>query len=83
MQVSAGTNRRRINIPILAATLGLLLTVFGTHQAWAQTSAGLRVYGPGGPAPAMKEAAKAFEQKTGTPVVVTAGPTPEWFEPES
>ena len=28
----------------------------------------------------MKEAAKAFEQKTGTPVAVTAGPTPEWIE---
>ncbi|MBT9612870.1 MAG: substrate-binding domain-containing protein [Burkholderiales bacterium] len=41
---------------------------------------GLRVYGPGGPALAMKEAAKAFEQKTGTPVVVTAGPTSEWIE---
>ena len=80
MQASVGSNRRRIHIPILAATLGLLLTVFGTHQAWAQTSAGLRVYGPGGPAPAMKEAAKVFEQKTGTPVVVTAGPTPEWIE---
>lgn len=80
MQVSVGSNRRRIHIPILAATFVLLLTVFGTHQAAAQTSAGLRAYGPGGPAPAMKEAAKAFEQKTGTPVVVTAGPTPEWIE---
>lgn len=28
----------------------------------------------------MKEAAKTFEQKTGTPVAVTAGPTPEWIE---
>ncbi|MBW8306414.1 MAG: substrate-binding domain-containing protein [Thiobacillus sp.] len=65
---------------MMAATFLLLLTAFGTHQAAAQTSAGLRVYGPGGPAPAMKEAAKAFEQKTGTPVVVTAGPTPEWIE---
>ena len=38
------------------------------------------MYGPGGPAPAMKEAAQAFEQKTRIPVVVTAGPTPEWIE---
>ncbi|MBT9522055.1 MAG: substrate-binding domain-containing protein, partial [Dechloromonas sp.] len=64
----------------MAATFFLLLTEFGTLQAAAQTSSGLRVYGPGGPAPAMKEAAKAFEQKTGTPVAVTAGPTPEWIE---
>lgn len=77
MEASVGSSSRMIHIPILAATLVLLLTVFGTHQASAQTSAGLRVYGPGGPAPAMKEAAKVFEQKTGTPVVVTAGPTPE------
>ena len=69
-----------IHILIMAATLRLLLTIFGTHEAFAQTSLRLRVYGPGGPAPAMKEAAKAFEQKTGTHVVVTAGPTPEWIE---
>ncbi len=80
METSVGSSLRMTYIPILAATLVLLWTVFGTHHASAQTSAGLRVYGPGGPAPAMKEAAKVFEQKTGTPVVVTAGPTPEWIE---
>jgi accessory colonization factor AcfC len=80
MKASIGSSDRMTHILIMAATFLLLLTAFGTHQASAQTSAGLRVYGPGGPAPAMKEAAKAFEQKTGTPVVVTAGPTPEWIE---
>ena len=80
MKANVGRSDRMTHILIMAATLLLLLTVFGTHQAFAQTSTGLRVYGPGGPAPAMKEAAKAFEQKTGTPVVVTAGPTPEWIE---
>ncbi|MHB9100082.1 MAG: extracellular solute-binding protein [Sulfuricella sp.] len=80
MKANVGNSDRMTRIMIMAATLLLLLTVFGTHQASAQTSAGLRVYGPGGPAPAMKEAAKVFEQKTGTPVVVTAGPTPEWIE---
>ena len=62
---------------ILAAALFVLLLVFFDHAVFAQSSMGLRVYGPGGSAPAMKEAAKAFEQKTGTPVVVTAGPTAE------
>lgn len=38
------------------------------------------VYGPGGPAPAMKEAAAAFEQEHGIKVTVTAGPTPGWIE---
>jgi len=64
---------------ILLAALFVLLLVFGDHVAFAQTS-GLRIYGPGGPAPAMKEAAQAFEQKTGTAIVVTAGPTAEWIE---
>lgn len=40
----------------------------------------IRVYGPGGPAPAMKEAAATFERLFGVRVVVTAGPTPQWFE---
>lgn len=80
MKTSVGSCDRLIHILIMAATFFLLLTEFGTLQAAAQTSSVLRVYGPGGPAPAMKEAAKTFEQKTGTPVAVTAGPTPEWIE---
>lgn len=40
----------------------------------------VRVYGPGGPAPAMKEAAAAFSQQTGSTVEVVAGPTGEWIE---
>lgn len=38
----------------------------------------LRAYGPGGPAPAMREAAKAFGAKRGIVVEITAGPTPTW-----
>ena len=40
----------------------------------------LHVYGPGGPAPAMKEAAAAFGKKGGVSVEVTAGPTPAWID---
>ena len=40
----------------------------------------LHVYGPGGPAPAMKEAAQAFSAKRQVDVEVTAGPTPTWKE---
>src|SRR3546814_11157530 len=40
----------------------------------------VRAYGPGGPAPAMKEAAAAFKARTGVNVVVTAGPTPQWID---
>ncbi|ECQ1209043.1 substrate-binding domain-containing protein [Campylobacter coli] len=38
------------------------------------------IYGPGGPAPVMKELALKFEEKTKEKVVVTAGPTPSWFK---
>ena len=40
----------------------------------------LHVYGPGGPAPAMKEAARVFSAKGQAAVEVTAGPTPAWKE---
>lgn len=40
----------------------------------------VRVYGPGGPLPAMKEAAAAFHRKTGITVLVTGGPTTQWLE---
>ena len=40
--------------------------------------AAIHVYGPGGPLPAMQEAAKQFIKKTGIEVEVTAGPTPQW-----
>ena len=42
--------------------------------------AAINVYGPGGPAPAMQEAAKQFQKKTGIDVTVTAGPTSQWAE---
>lgn len=40
----------------------------------------LHVYGPGGPAPAMKEAAQAFGARHQVIVEVAAGPTPVWKE---
>lgn len=58
---------------------GLLTTVAlaaaAAAPAWAAT---LNVYGPGGPAPAMKEAAQTFGAQRGIEVNVTAGPTPQW-----
>ncbi|MCW0209419.1 MAG: extracellular solute-binding protein [Achromobacter sp.] len=48
------------------------------HAAWAAQD--LNVYGPGGPAPAMKEAAEAFGKQHGIRVEVTAGPTPAWAQ---
>ncbi|WP_454665683.1 AcfC family putative adhesin [Acinetobacter calcoaceticus] len=42
--------------------------------------ADIQVYGPGGPAPAMKEAAKQFTSKTGIAVNVASGPTSQWSD---
>jgi len=39
----------------------------------------LRVYGPGGPEPAIREAAQQFGAAHGVKVVVTAGPTGKWI----
>lgn len=62
------------------AALGMLaLTGACTTLAAETTPASIQVYGPGGPAPAMKAAALAFERKTGTRVAVTAGPAPRWM----
>ena len=38
------------------------------------------VYGPGGPLPAIKEAAAVFGRLNGVEVQVTGGPTPQWIE---
>lgn len=56
-----------------------LAALAGAAPATAEEAA-LHVYGPGGPAPAMKEAARAFQDRTGVPVTVTAGPTGEWLD---
>lgn len=40
----------------------------------------LNVYGPGGPAPAMKEAAQAFGAANQVTVNIVAGPTPQWAD---
>lgn len=45
----------------------------------AAANAEVQVYGPGGPGPAMKEAASVYSRATGTKVVVTAGPDSEWM----
>ena len=64
-------------IPRVASAL-LALACLASPAAWAAQD--LNVYGPGGPAPAMKEAAEAFGKQHGIQVKVTAGPTPAWAE---
>lgn len=55
-------------ITLLTAILGVFL------------NAEINIYGPGGPAPVLKELALMYEQKTGEKVIVTAGPATAWME---
>ncbi len=60
------------------ASRTLLPAFLFAHPALAAAPE-IHVYGPGGPLPAMKEAAAAFSKQHGVDVVVTAGPTPKWI----
>jgi accessory colonization factor AcfC len=56
------------------------LAVGFISMAAAQAAEPLHVYGPGGPLPAVKEAADAFGRAHGIEVVVAAGPTGKWID---
>lgn len=70
------TFARLILLPLALA----LATPTFAQQNTAKSQATLKVYGPGGPAPAMKEAAKIFGEKKKVNVIVEAGPTAKWKE---
>lgn len=53
-----------------------MATIFAATAA----SADISLFGPGGPTPAMKEAATAFEEETGIAVAVTGGPASDWMD---
>jgi accessory colonization factor AcfC len=63
---------RPAHIALIAA-----VSLGSVHIAAAET---IHVYGPGGPMPAMKEAAATFGAAHNITVDVTAGPTPAWLE---
>lgn len=65
---------RRLAIVIAVASLAISISVS------VQAAGIIHVYGPGGPLPAMKEAAAAFGKKHSIEVEVTAGPTPQWID---
>src|ERR1700688_3660821 len=48
-------------------------------QSDEQSAVVLHLYGPGGPLPAMKEAAATFSKEKHVQVVVTGGPLPQWL----
>lgn len=54
--------------------------VVGLLAGPAHAQETIRAFGPGGPAPAMKEAATAFGAKENVKVEIVAGPTGEWLD---
>jgi accessory colonization factor AcfC len=77
-----GQTTIRSSLQMAFLTLGLVLVA---TTAGAQASAPaekpavtINAYGPGGPAPAMREAAQVFGAKKGVTVAITAGPTAKW-----
>jgi len=72
----------RGNLKTLLFTLVLVLVATSAGSQGSAPAAkpaiSLNAYGPGGPAPAMREAAKVFGAKKGVTIVINAGPTPKW-----
>lgn len=64
-------------MPWLLVALSLVSLMLAGTSAWAETV--VRAFGPGGPAPAMKEAADVFGKRSNVRVDVVAGPTNEWL----
>lgn len=68
-----------------AIWLLLFTTHIGAVKAASAQAPGVKasdtvfVFGPGGPLPAMKDAAEEFSRKRGVHVVVTGGPTQKWL----
>jgi accessory colonization factor AcfC len=62
----------------LYLALGLGMLALAVTPSHAQEV--IRAYGPGGPLPAIREAAEVFGKSAGVKVEVTAGPTPQWLE---
>jgi len=63
-----------------SAIFGSWLVIMVATTVPAQAQDVIRAYGPGGPLPAMREAAEVFGRTAGVKVEVTAGPTPQWLE---
>jgi accessory colonization factor AcfC len=67
-------------IAFIICVSGLLAVLIGPAAVSCASAQTIRVYGPGGPLPAMLEAADAFHKRTGTEVIVVGGPTTKWID---
>ena len=71
-----GVKSFRQTVACLLASVSMFLV--SANPVWAAQT--LNVYGPGGPSPAMMEAAANFGTAHNVDVHVTAGPTPKWID---
>jgi len=62
---------------LLAFLSAVLCAVVAAAPAPAAET--VRIYGPGGPEPAIREAAAEFAKRSGVEIQVQAGPTPQWL----
>ena len=60
--------------------LGLMMTVALANPISTSAAQDLRIYGPGGPEPAIREAARQFGAAHGIDIAITAGPTGRWID---
>lgn len=76
------TRANWLSMSAMVILLVLTISAAGPHQASAaQIGDGvLRVYGAGGPRAPIEEALRLFEQRTGTPFQLVAGPTGQWLD---
>lgn len=59
------------------AILMIFLTIFSISKSFSQKDT-IHIFGPGGPYPAMREAADNFEKKINVKVNITKGPLKKW-----
>ena len=64
----------------IAFLIAALICAGAIRAATAEQLPMIFVYGPGGPAPAIREAAKVFGAANGVSVVVASGPTTNWVD---
>lgn len=60
--------------------LRLMITVALANPVGTSAAQDLRIYGPGGPEPAIREAARQFGNAHGIEIAVTAGPAGRWID---
>ena len=74
--LAGGARRASRNVALLALAFSSAVSA----QITSRAPDTLHVYGPGGPLPAMKEAAAEFSRLHGVQVEVTGGPASQWLE---